>query len=165
MDLDPDDAVENKIVLIEEITVMMNAQITCKSIVRNWLFLFLFLVLNGTAVSLSAQDTRNVTEPVFPATCTVLHAPLRSTADGPSVGSFGHRGARKTVFWVDPADGLVLVFMTNKWDLKKDEQAGLNAAFFKTAIAKYGQGAKPAASQAATGAHDSRPQPNSATSS
>jgi polygalacturonase len=64
----------------------MATQITHKAIVRNWLFLLLFLVLNGAAVSLSAQDTRNVTEPIFPATCIVVQAPLRSTADGPNVG-------------------------------------------------------------------------------
>ncbi len=71
--------------------------------------------------------------------CTFIQR--KPTDDGPSVGSFGHRGARKTVFWVDPADGLVLVFMTNKWDLKTDEQAALNKAFFRTAIAKYGKAA------------------------
>jgi CubicO group peptidase (beta-lactamase class C family) len=69
--------------------------------------------------------------------CTFIQR--KPSDDGPSVGSFGHRGARKTVFWVDPVDNLVLVFMTNTWDLKKDEQAGLNKAFFKTAIAKYGK--------------------------
>jgi CubicO group peptidase (beta-lactamase class C family) len=66
--------------------------------------------------------------------------------DGPSPGSFGHRGARKTVFWVDPADGLVLVFMTQAWDIKPPDQKALNAAFFKSAIAKYGKGGPATAS-------------------
>jgi hypothetical protein len=49
-------------------------------------FILLFGVLNGAAAYLLAQDTRNVTEPVFPPTCTVYHALLQSTADGPTVG-------------------------------------------------------------------------------
>ena len=61
--------------------------------------------------------------------------------DGPSPESFGHRGARKTVFWVDPADDLVLIFMTQAWDIKQEYQKALNAAFFKTAIEKYGKSA------------------------
>src|SRR5580658_6705922 len=72
--------------MFEEILTMITMQVTCKTIVRNWLFLLLFLVLNGAAISLSAQDTRNVTEPVFPATCIVVQAPLRSTVAGPNVG-------------------------------------------------------------------------------
>ena len=68
------------------------------------------------------------------------------SADGPTPGSFGHRGARKTVFWVDPADNLVLIFMTQAWDIKRDDQKALNTAFFKTAIEKYG---KPSGTQAA----------------
>ena len=46
------------------------------------LVVVLALVTAGTA-SLRAQDLRNVQEPVFPATCAVVHAPLRSTGDGP----------------------------------------------------------------------------------
>ena len=70
--------------------------------------------------------------------------------DGPSPGSFGHRGARKTVFWVDPADGLVLIFMTQAWDLKHEDQKALNTAFFKTAIEKYG---KSSGAQASAASH------------
>jgi hypothetical protein len=33
-----------------------------------------------------AQDTRKVTEPKFPVTCAVLHAPLQSNVNGPVVG-------------------------------------------------------------------------------
>jgi CubicO group peptidase (beta-lactamase class C family) len=57
--------------------------------------------------------------------------------DGPSVGSFGHRGARKTVMWVDPHDQLVLILFTQKWELKNEEQQAINRAFFQPAIAKY----------------------------
>jgi polygalacturonase len=49
------------------------------------LFVVLAL-LTGGAASLRAQDPRNVQEPVIPPTCAVVHAPLRSTAEGPWVG-------------------------------------------------------------------------------
>ena len=46
-----------------------------------------FSLLNCPFARLLAQDTRTVSEPVFPPTCAVYHAPLQSTADEPSVGS------------------------------------------------------------------------------
>jgi polygalacturonase len=49
-------------------------------------FVLLLGFLGLTAATLSAQDSRPLTEPVFPATCVVLHAPLRSNADGPAIG-------------------------------------------------------------------------------
>jgi hypothetical protein len=64
----------------------MNAKTICGS---NRKFKNLFVVLglmSGTPVSLLAQDTRHVTEPVVPTTCAVFHAPLQSTPDGPKVG-------------------------------------------------------------------------------
>jgi CubicO group peptidase (beta-lactamase class C family) len=61
--------------------------------------------------------------------------------DGPPVGSFGHRGARRLCFWVDPGDGLVLAFMDQTWDIRNDLQHALNVAFFKSAIARYGKAA------------------------
>jgi len=68
--------------------------------------------------------------------------------DGPSPGSFGHRGALKTVMWVDPRDNLVLILMTAKWDLKGEEQKAINTAFFKTAIDKYSEARGPTGGQA-----------------
>ncbi|MEI9979671.1 MAG: hypothetical protein WDN23_11870 [Edaphobacter sp.] len=48
----------------------------------------LFYLLHGAVVCLLAQDSRNVTEAVFPATCAVLQAPLQSTTtNGPSLGN------------------------------------------------------------------------------
>ncbi len=68
------------------------------------------------------------------------------SAWGPSPGSFGHRGARSTVFWVDPTDDLVLVFMTQVWTMTGDQAKAIDKAFFKTAIEKYGaSGAKASA--------------------
>ena len=49
--------------------------------------LAVFGLLTGGVVSLRAQDQRNVPEPPFPATCAVVHAPLRSSGEGPIVGS------------------------------------------------------------------------------
>jgi len=68
--------------------------------------------------------------------------------DGPTPGSFGHSGARKTIFWVDPADNLVLIFMTQKCDLKKEDQKALSIAFVKTAIEKYKEAGNASAIQA-----------------
>jgi CubicO group peptidase (beta-lactamase class C family) len=59
--------------------------------------------------------------------------------DGPSVGSFGHRGARRLYVWIDPADGLVLGFLDQTWDIRNDLQEAINVAFFQSAIAKYGK--------------------------
>ena len=52
---------------------------------RQFCFFLLFGLLNGAGLSLLAQDTRTVSEPTFPPTCAVLHAPLHSTSDGPRV--------------------------------------------------------------------------------
>jgi polygalacturonase len=49
--------------------------------------LALFGLLTGGVASLRAQDQRNVPEPPFPATCAVVHAPLRSSGERPIVGS------------------------------------------------------------------------------
>ena len=62
--------------------------------------------------------------------------------DGPGVGSFGHRGARRLCFWIDPGNGLVLAFLDQTWDIRSDLQKALNVAFFKSAIEKYGKAAK-----------------------
>jgi polygalacturonase len=48
-------------------------------------FLLCFILIGGATASFG-QDTRNVIEPSFPATCAVLQAPLASNADGPQVG-------------------------------------------------------------------------------
>jgi polygalacturonase len=55
----------------------------CSQVFFPLLLGFLFISAGG----LLAQDTRTVTEPTFPVTCTVYHAPLQSTANGPVIGS------------------------------------------------------------------------------
>ena len=62
--------------------------------------------------------------------------------DGLSAGSFGHRGARKTVMWVDPDNQIVLIMLLQNGDFTGHQQNDLNTAFFKNAIDKYGR-AKP----------------------
>jgi CubicO group peptidase (beta-lactamase class C family) len=59
--------------------------------------------------------------------------------EGPSVGSFGHRGARRPVMWVDPKNQLVMVLMVERMDMPGEGQKQLYSAFAKTAIEKYGK--------------------------
>jgi CubicO group peptidase (beta-lactamase class C family) len=59
--------------------------------------------------------------------------------EGPSVGSFGHRGARRTVMWVDPKNQLVMVLLIEQMDMPGEAQKHLYPAFLKAAIAKYGK--------------------------
>jgi CubicO group peptidase (beta-lactamase class C family) len=66
--------------------------------------------------------------------------------DGPSVGSFGHRGAPRTAMWVDPNNGLVLVILQHA-SLTGAQQKAEYTAFFKNAIARYGKNPSAAASR------------------
>ncbi len=58
--------------------------------------------------------------------------------EGPSVGSFGHRGARRTAMWVDPRNGLVMVTLVERFDMTGDEQKVMYGSFMKTAVEKFG---------------------------
>ncbi len=58
--------------------------------------------------------------------------------EGPSVGSFGHRGARRTVMWVDPTNGLAIVLLVERFDMSGDEQKLMYGSVMKAAIANYG---------------------------
>ena len=59
--------------------------------------------------------------------------------EGLSVGSFGHRGARRTAMWVDPKNELVMVIMVERMDMPGSEQKQLYSTFMRTAIATYGK--------------------------
>ena len=61
--------------------------------------------------------------------------------EGPSAGSFGHRGARRTAMWVDPQNGLALVLLVERFDMTGPEQKEFYSAFMKAAIEKYGRAA------------------------
>jgi len=58
--------------------------------------------------------------------------------EGPSVGSFGHRGARRTVMWVDPKNQLVMVLLVERFDMSGEEQKELYSSFMKAAIERFG---------------------------
>ena len=57
--------------------------------------------------------------------------------EGPSVGSYGHRGARKTVMWVDPKNRLVTVLMVQCWELTGDQTKELYQGVLKAAVEKF----------------------------
>jgi CubicO group peptidase (beta-lactamase class C family) len=63
----------------------------------------------------------------------------RATAGGPSVGSFGHHGARKTQMWIDPQNRLIMVLMVQCAELDGRQQTDLYAAYRQQAIARYGK--------------------------
>ncbi len=58
--------------------------------------------------------------------------------EGPAVGSFGHRGARKTCMWIDPTHQLVMVLMVQSWDMTGEQSKELYTSFFKTAVEQFG---------------------------
>jgi CubicO group peptidase (beta-lactamase class C family) len=58
--------------------------------------------------------------------------------EGPAPGSFGHRGARKTVMWIDPKNGLAMVLMVQCWEMTGPQQSELYGSFMKAAVEKYG---------------------------
>jgi CubicO group peptidase (beta-lactamase class C family) len=58
--------------------------------------------------------------------------------EGPSAGSFGHRGARRTAMWIDPQNGLAMVILVERFDMTGPEQKEFYGAFLKAAIAQYG---------------------------
>ena len=64
--------------------------------------------------------------------------------EGPSVGSFGHRGARRTVMWIDQKNQLVMILMVQRMDMSGEQQKELYSTFMKAAVEKYGsQGGTP----------------------
>jgi CubicO group peptidase (beta-lactamase class C family) len=59
--------------------------------------------------------------------------------EGPSIGSFGHRGARRTAMWVDPMNDLVMVVLVERFDMTGEEQKLMYGGFMKTAVATFGK--------------------------
>jgi CubicO group peptidase (beta-lactamase class C family) len=59
--------------------------------------------------------------------------------EGPAVGSYGHRGARKTCMWIDPTHQIVMVLMVQCWDSLPGTDKELYKTFFKTAVEKFGK--------------------------
>ncbi|MEP6669323.1 MAG: serine hydrolase domain-containing protein [Chthoniobacter sp.] len=63
---------------------------------------------------------------------------IKKDDQGPSVGSFGHFGARKTCMWIDPKNQIVMVLMVQSSDMTKEQQKELYSTFFQTAVEKFG---------------------------
>jgi CubicO group peptidase (beta-lactamase class C family) len=59
--------------------------------------------------------------------------------EGPAVGSYGHRGARRTVMWVDPAHQLAMVALLQRWDMSGEQQKEFYGSVFRTAVEKFGR--------------------------
>lgn len=59
--------------------------------------------------------------------------------EGPAAGSFGHRGARRPVMWIDPKNGLVLVVLVERFDMTGAEQKIFYGSILKSAVAKFGK--------------------------
>jgi CubicO group peptidase (beta-lactamase class C family) len=60
--------------------------------------------------------------------------------EGPTPGSFGHRGARRTMMWVDPKNQLVMVLLVERFDMTGEQQKQLYPAFMRAAIEHFGKG-------------------------
>jgi len=63
--------------------------------------------------------------------------------EGPSLGSYGHRGARRTAFWIDPANKLAMVILVERFDMSGEQQQVMYGGFMKASVAKYGKPAPP----------------------
>ena len=59
--------------------------------------------------------------------------------EGPAVGSFGHRGARRTAMWVDPKNGLAMVILVERFDMTGPEQKEMYGSIMKAAIERFGK--------------------------
>jgi CubicO group peptidase (beta-lactamase class C family) len=59
--------------------------------------------------------------------------------EGLPTGSFGHRGARRTVMWVDSKDQLVMVLLVQRMDMNGEQQKEMYGSFLRAAVEKYGK--------------------------
>lgn len=59
--------------------------------------------------------------------------------EGPAPGSFGHRGARRTVMWVDPTHQLVMVAMLQRMDMTGEQQKDFYGSVFRAVVEKFGK--------------------------
>lgn len=96
-------------------------------------------LLSENAVrAMTAVQTGNV--PVSPQEAYGIGWSVKLRDDeGQSVGSFGHRGARRTTMWVDPANDLVMVLLIERFDMNGEEQKIVYGSFMKAAEKAYGK--------------------------
>lgn len=66
----------------------------------------------------------------------------RAVHGGPSVGSFGHHGARKTKMWIDPLNGIAMVLMVQCANLTSSRERDLYTVFEQQAIARFDKAGK-----------------------
>jgi CubicO group peptidase (beta-lactamase class C family) len=59
--------------------------------------------------------------------------------EGPAPGSFGHRGARRTVMWVDPTHQLVMVALLQRMDMSGEQQKDFYGSVFRAMVEKFGK--------------------------
>ena len=57
--------------------------------------------------------------------------------EGPSAGSFGHRGARRPCMWIDPKNGLAMVLLVERFDMTGEEQKVIYGSVLKAALENY----------------------------
>lgn len=62
--------------------------------------------------------------------------------EGPSVGSYGHRGARRTAMWIDPKNEIAMVILVERFDMTGEEQKIMYGGFMKAAVAAFGKAGK-----------------------
>ncbi|RBP43824.1 CubicO group peptidase (beta-lactamase class C family) [Roseimicrobium gellanilyticum] len=60
-------------------------------------------------------------------------------AEPPGMGSYTHQGARKTVMWVDPKNGLAMVVMVQNFDMDPDAHKRMHQSFLKAATGVIGK--------------------------
>lgn len=78
--------------------------------------------------------------PVNPQEAWGLGWTIKVRADeGPSIGSFGHRGARRPVMWIDRQNGLAMVLLVARFDMSGEEQKEFYGSVLKAAIARFGK--------------------------
>ena len=58
---------------------------------------------------------------------------------GLSIGSFGHRGARRTAMWIDPKNEIAMVILVERFDMTGEEQKIMYGGFMKAAVAAFGK--------------------------
>ncbi|MEP6669324.1 MAG: serine hydrolase domain-containing protein [Chthoniobacter sp.] len=59
--------------------------------------------------------------------------------EGSDVGSYGHRGARRTAMWIDPKDDLVMVVMIQRMDMSGEQQKEFYGSVFRAMVEKFGR--------------------------
>lgn len=71
--------------------------------------------------------------------CTLIQK--TATPDNPAPGTFGHHGAFRLAFWIDPNNELVIALLTHKYPFKGHEKKlnALDIAFYKAIMKKYGK--------------------------